>query len=179
VLSVRASEHRKRLIVLILGVVAAAATVPRFVPQNDLQRAVQALAHGVGASSNGRAALWAEAWRVFSDHPWAGIGTGGFAALEPLLRYPHNFILELAAECGALGLGLAVVAVCSAAARGLRLWANGESEDRVAACFVCAFLVAAVVNGCLSGDLPINASIWTAMGLACAAAARARLGARG
>jgi len=73
----------------------------------------------------------AAAWRIFLDHPVAGVGAGNFGAHyeayagevgtaarlwgEPdVRRYPHNLYLEVAAETGLLGLatfGL-VVAAC-------------------------------------------------------------------
>jgi hypothetical protein len=48
------------------------------------------------------------AWAIAADHPWVGVGPGGFGgALPPYLRpgdnetrYAHDLPLQLAAECG-------------------------------------------------------------------------------
>jgi O-antigen ligase len=80
--------------------------------------------------SSGRGELWNVAWRMWQDHPVAGVGLQGFLdasgdyarALGPL-KYAefiteqphvvHNSVLELLAETGIVGLGLflAVVAI--------------------------------------------------------------------
>jgi hypothetical protein len=52
---------------------------------------------------------WASAWKMISDHPWLGVGTGNFARIYPLhiqpgayepIVEPHNFILEVWATYG-------------------------------------------------------------------------------
>jgi len=53
----------------------------------------------------GRAVCYVLALQVFRDHLLIGAGTEGYAALTGIL-YPHNLILEFAAETGLLGLAL-------------------------------------------------------------------------
>jgi O-antigen ligase len=60
-----------------------------------------------------RAAHWYAAWRMFSDHPWTGVGLGNYATAYEryaLPRWPdplghaHNYYLNIAAEAGLPGL---------------------------------------------------------------------------
>jgi tetratricopeptide (TPR) repeat protein len=57
---------------------------------------------------------WWTALRVFSAHPWLGVGPGAFGEAYPAFRaapwglnslYAHNFVLEFLAERGLLGAG--------------------------------------------------------------------------
>jgi hypothetical protein len=55
-----------------------------------------------------RAGNFRAAWRMAADHPWIGVGPGGFSELYPRYRQPgdnetrhvHNLPLELGAELG-------------------------------------------------------------------------------
>jgi O-antigen ligase len=47
-----------------------------------------------------RIKIYSAAWQLFKNKPFFGLGTGGF----PGGGYPHNIILEIAAENGLLGL---------------------------------------------------------------------------
>ncbi|MFQ6014410.1 MAG: O-antigen ligase family protein [Anaerolineae bacterium] len=70
-----------------------------------------------------RMAHWIAGWRMFSDHPWLGVGVGNYAAVYPAYALPgwedplghaHNYYLNVAAEAGLLGLMayLIFVAAC-------------------------------------------------------------------
>ncbi len=78
----------------------------------------------IGAIAGGggelRPALWSAAWTDFVDHPILGTGAGGFGThifrsgtkvlgSDDGAVYPHNLVLELAAELGAVGLVLGAV----------------------------------------------------------------------
>ena len=81
------------------------------------------LAEG-NTASPGRAAEWAKAWLIFTEHPWLGVGWQGYAhegfALamrDPSFRHydagvlfthSHNSFLEILAEMGLLGSILVV-----------------------------------------------------------------------
>jgi len=86
--------------------------------------------------SNGRGELWNVAWRMWQDHPVAGVGlqgfldsAGGYARLLGPLEFSefiteqphvvHNSFLEMLAETGIVGLGLylTVVAISLRCAR--------------------------------------------------------------
>ncbi|MCD6291641.1 MAG: O-antigen ligase family protein [Anaerolineae bacterium] len=60
-----------------------------------------------------RLAQWWAAWRMFSDHPWLGVGIGNYATAYPAYALPrwylslghaHNYYLNAAAETGLIGL---------------------------------------------------------------------------
>ena len=60
-----------------------------------------------------RLAHWYAAWRMFSDRPWLGVGTGQYATTYPTVALPrwqeplghaHNIYLNVLAEGGLLGL---------------------------------------------------------------------------
>jgi len=60
-----------------------------------------------------RAAHWQAAWRMFSLHPWVGVGLGQYSAVYPLVAVPrwtnplgnaHNALLNTLAEGGLVGL---------------------------------------------------------------------------
>ncbi len=85
---------------------------------------------GDTASGSIRLYLWHEAWLMFTQSPWLGVGTGQFAThhfqLLPILRptnitglynNAHNLIFQTAAEMGIVGV-LALLAP-------LLLWLNG------------------------------------------------------
>jgi O-antigen ligase len=60
-----------------------------------------------------RVAHWQAAWRMWTDHPWLGVGIGNYEPAYaryalPLwpqaLGHAHNYYLNVAAETGAIGL---------------------------------------------------------------------------
>jgi O-antigen ligase len=68
------------------------------------------------ASMHARLQLWSAAWSVFLDNPWTGVGIHNFALayrnflppqselIDPRITpWPHNLVLEVAAECGLIG----------------------------------------------------------------------------
>lgn len=96
---------------------------------------------------SGRADVWTVAWRVFEDHPFQGVGLGGFreasaahvlqpgqlTAVEHIVDKPkvvHNTYLQLLAETGVIGLALylaALIAFLAASWRAARLFdARGD-----------------------------------------------------
>jgi O-antigen ligase len=64
--------------------------------------------------SEARLRLWQDAISIAADHPWTGVGWGGFATASPLarsdedLRFAHNEFLQQAAESGFPGLLLTI-----------------------------------------------------------------------
>ncbi|MGH7899066.1 MAG: O-antigen ligase family protein, partial [Candidatus Binatia bacterium] len=64
-----------------------------------------------GTGTLGRLAIWRAGLAMFQDHWLGGVGLGRFADFfveyrvnTYYTRYPHNFLLEIAAELGVLGL---------------------------------------------------------------------------
>ena len=84
-----------------------------------------------GGGTSGRSEIWTVAWKIFTDHPWVGIGLSNFQTVEP--RYTlksgaitrvelisedphlvHNVYLQLLTETGVVGalIFLVVIAGC-------------------------------------------------------------------
>ncbi|MCR1782007.1 O-antigen ligase family protein [Nocardioides carbamazepini] len=131
-----------------------------------------------------RPLVWAEAWRQAADHPWLGVGPGGFrsaatdsvsavAAQPP--EHPHNLLLTVLADRGVVGaaLGIVVVAGCVLAVR--RHVLSPQQADpavrvlRIRSIAVIAGLAAVAVHG--GFDMPlrnpiVSGLVWTLLGLA-------------
>jgi len=67
--------------------------------------------HGLtpGGTAGQRYSFSESAWQAFLTKPLLGWGAGGWTTLwhysdERVLKYPHNFVLEIAAEQGLVGL---------------------------------------------------------------------------
>jgi O-antigen ligase len=156
---------------IVLGVLGAS----HIVPGAAMSRAAGILVGGEsGLDTTGRTGLWAAAWQSFLDHPWLGVGTGGFAAVDPLNAYPHNLLLETASEWGLLGLvpllgvlGVAVAKMAGAVRR------PPQGEGSLAA-LLAALFTAAFVNAMVSGDITWNSDVWLTLGLGLGLASRAR-----
>lgn len=110
------------------------------------------LAAGGDTSSETRLHLFGAAIAIFGDHPIIGAGTAGFASLSSSYagayftdRYPHNAVLQIAAEYGVVGLAV-FTALALAALRRRVPAANGAAALQV----VFTYLL---LNAMLSGDI--------------------------
>lgn len=109
------------LTLLVVGIIALGPTLITFLPGAYLTRisdifqfaALSNLATVEITDSNfaviERAAHWLAAWRMFSLHPWLGVGLGQYATVYPLVAIPrwadplghaHNYLLNILAEGG-------------------------------------------------------------------------------
>jgi O-antigen ligase len=159
-------EARKRLLVVGGAVAGAAILVPQLVPGGAISRSFSVLLTGSGGGSNGRFGLFGQAWNIFAAHPLLGVGTGGFGAFATdQERYPHNIVLEAAAELGIVG-GLLVLGIIFVSFRAaVRVWKREGPADRQRAALALSLLGFAVVNSMVSGDLAGNGTVWLAAGL--------------
>lgn len=161
-------ESRRRIPLILVGGLLAAVLVSQVVPGQAVNRALSVLTGtGAGVSSNGRSALWHQAFQAFGAHPFTGVGTGGFAAINPENMYPHNMLLEVASELGLAGLVPMLGIILTGAATLLGNWrrANVRGHDRARPALVAALFVAALANAMFSGDLSLNGDVWLALGL--------------
>jgi O-antigen ligase len=112
----------------------------------------------------GRTPLYHEAWRLFQQHPIVGTGLHGFEANYGYLvgfTYPHNLVLQVAAESGLLG-SCALALVLLRTARTIR---PRPSQGRLeAACAACGLLVFAASQ--FSGDYYDSRFCWIYLTLA-------------
>lgn len=124
-----------------------------------------------------RPLIWAEAWRQATQHPWFGVGPGGYEAAasgsasaisgEPA-EHPHDLFLTVLADRGTIGVGVGVIVLvgCFLVVRRRVLRPDAGSPAGVA---VVAALVAVAVH-CLF-DMPlrnpiVSGLVWTLLGLA-------------
>ena len=165
-LTLKERETRLRLVFFVGAGVAMAVLAAQILPGQSISRSLSFLTgSGSGLSSTGRYALWSEAQSLFVDHPLFGIGTGGFFAADGVNHYPHNLLVEVAAELGFVGLALLLAFLVSSAASVARARRVSSGEDRSAAAVVTALFAAALVNSLFSGDIQTNAGLWLAAGL--------------
>ena len=152
---------QRRLLLVGAALLGAAIVAPLLLPSSSIGRAISALVgSGSGVSSNGRSELWAQAFAAFATHPLFGLGTGGFASLNPELRYPHNLLLEMSVELGVVGTVLVAGVIVGFATRLLAAWRMGSGTDRIAAATLIALFLMIFVNALFSGAIQDNAELW-------------------
>lgn len=160
---------------LVGAVILAVAFASQLVPGAAIERAASLLVGGVeGQDANGRAELWAQAWQTFVEHPWLGVGTGGFAAVAPGDVYPHNLVLEAAAEWGLVGLLALGGILAIGAAQIVRAVRWPPPDERGLTVLVAALFTAALANAMFSGDITANSNLWLTLGLGLGLASRSR-----
>ncbi len=152
---------RRRLLLVGGGLLAAAIVVPLALPSSSIGRAVSTLVgSGGGLSSNGRSELWTQAYAAFASHPLLGIGTGGFASLNPALLYPHNLLFEMSVELGTVGALLIVGVIAGFSIRLLRAWRMTYDRDKIEAAALITLFTMIFVNALFSGAIQDNAELW-------------------
>ena len=167
-----AGAPRRRLIVL-GAVILSVAIASQIVPGDAMDRAASVIVGGTGGRDpNGRTELWAQALNLFASNPWSGIGTGGFAAVEPLELYPHNLLLEVAVELGLLGLVPLIGALVAGTIAIARSLTAPVAADRGLSLLVAALFTAALVNAMFSADITANSDVWLLLGLGVGLASR-------
>jgi len=109
-------------------------------------------------SAGTRLTLYQGAWAMFEDNPLIGAGTAGFAATSARYvgasdadLYPHNALLQFAAEYGVLGIALFGILVVLALIRAL------PSGDPTA---IRALFVFALLNAMVSGNIFDDRTLW-------------------
>jgi O-antigen ligase len=175
VLLARSRTSALRVAAVCASLAVAWIAVSVAVPSGATHRSLSILSGSKsGVAANGRDQLWTAAWHTFTTHPALGIGTGSFATADRvevcpgpgcLDRYPHNVVLEAAAELGLPG-ALAILAVIGAGALGLRRARRAAvGPGRTQAAVVIALFVAAFTTAMLSGDLSGDGDVWLAAGI--------------
>jgi len=114
------------------------------------------------ASMHARLQLWAAAWSMFLDHPWSGVGIHNFVLAYRQYRpaaelidsritpWPHNLPLEIAAECGLIGVFALFFLAGSLVRQAAALWRTGiGSVHRAALVGLCGLALLALVEASL------------------------------
>jgi O-antigen ligase len=167
VLLARTRGAALRIVLMTLLVAASFIVVVHLVPSGALSRSLSTITGTrSGLASNGRDQLWTAAWTTFADHPTLGVGTGSFATVARREvcpgpgcrdRYPHNILLEAAAELGILGALLVIGILVSGARAILRAY---HSNPFGPACIVFALFTASTVTAMLTGDIAGDHGLW-------------------
>jgi O-antigen ligase len=110
-----------------------------------------------------RLTLYRWALEMFAEKPLAGWGLGGwsyYALDRDIPAYPHNLVLEIAAEEGVLGLAAlgSLLLTVSLALR--RIWRSSPDLSFIAPVF--AFSLLATMT---SGDINVNRPLWLWCGM--------------
>jgi O-antigen ligase len=113
--------------------------------------------------------LYQLAWQVFSKHIITGGGIGSFMVLSGVFKYPHNVILEIAAELGLIGLLLFSALLLWPCYVCLRYWRRIDINISVSLLSVFLYsLLIALANSSITSDRLLIIS----MGLLCFPACR-------
>jgi len=175
-LTAASRRGRRRLLLVTGGLILAAVVAAVIVPGATIGRALSTIAgSSSGLSSNGRSALWSQAYTAFGAHPFLGLGTGAFASLNPAEPYPHDIFLEMAVELGIVGVLLIVAIIASLTARLVQAWRTASDRDKLDAAVLITLFVTALVNALFSGAIQDNKEIWVWGGLGVGMSARLAL----
>lgn len=103
------------LSVILIGIVVYFLILTNAITYNGENRIIKSvfmLIHGADVS-NGRNVLYGEAIRLFKEHPFVGIGWGGFRkysrSILSMTTNVHNVYLQLLCEIGILGVAVLAV----------------------------------------------------------------------
>lgn len=163
---------RSLLIVAILAITVAGVFVSGLVPATSLERFSGLIdqEQGIDTSSQARLMVMQVAWHLFTTSPFIGRGTGSVSAFDVgrELTYPHNILLELAAETGIVGLGLYLAIVSMVLWQLLANWSQQTAASPLYLALL-ATIIFTLLNAMVSGDLNDNRDLWLFAGTAVAA----------
>jgi O-antigen ligase len=169
--NVRSGRFLRSLLVIgIMGVAILGILLSGLIPAASLQRFDLLVNEAdADASSQARLMVMQVAWRLFTTSPIVGRGTGSVSVFGAGREqvYPHNILLELAAENGLLGLSIYLGLV------GMVLWRllsslSRRSDHRQLRLTLLALVVFTLLNAMVSGDLGDNRGLWLFAGIAIA-----------
>jgi len=106
--------------------------------------------------------------KMFSEHPFIGVGIQGFRFLSPnplTYNYPHNLILELGSELGLLA-AISFLAIAAYAFREI-WWQLRDPNQSGNSCVLTVFLLLIFVflDAMVSGDINDLRFMWFVFGL--------------
>jgi O-antigen ligase len=130
---------------------------------------------------SGRKDIWAATWEMFAEHPFAGVGFGGF--WTAVSRYhkgsggsvpqqAHNDYLEILASGGIVGAALVVLFFFLLVRQSLPRLRGGSPFARSAALGALTGLCGVCVHSLVEFGLHVPSNAYAALALAAAAAAR-------
>jgi O-antigen ligase len=105
------------------------------------------------------------AWQGFIEHPFKGVGIGGwptYHGLGDIHIHPHNIFLETMCELGVIGLSLLLVVLGSVA---YALWNMRHKPFTRELIMVLSLLIFSGVNALKTGDYNDNILLFTCIGM--------------
>lgn len=170
----RQLENKARVLI-ILGILAGVVLFTfssGLVPAAAFERYTLLLSNSAADSSaQARLAVMRDAWQLFVTRPFLGWGTGAVSAFgagrEQL--YPHNILLELAAETGLVGVSLYLILFAMVFYRLLKKIGSTSHQQPIWMALM-AMLLFTLLNAMVSGDLNANRDLFLFSGVAVAAA---------
>jgi len=173
VLSARSFLHIKierrafKLFVLFLFAVIITASASHEIFPN-LEKRTQNVLTGGDLSTNARLHLYQAAFDQWTESPIWGVGTGHFSdpvVLADIKAYPHNIILELAAETGLFGVLVFITMVGFAFSKGIIYIYTKKGLVRIMSRFLLVACCFALMNAMISYDINGNRILFTFVGL--------------
>jgi len=152
--------------VAVIGGLGAVLLPLIWIPQASFDY-LSSLAHPPQAMGT-RNDLMALGVKMFSEHPFMGVGIQGFRFLSPnplTYNYPHNLILELGSELGLLA-AIAFLAIAGCAFREIWKQLRNRSPSRNSPVLtVFLLLVFVFLDAMVSGDINDLRFMWFVFGL--------------
>jgi O-antigen ligase len=167
--SIAGPGHRMRsmLTIGIIVIVALGVFSSGLIPAASLERFDTLFNESdVDTSAQARRLVMDQAWQLFTTSPVIGHGTGSVSAFGAGRDqiYPHNILLELAAETGLLGLGL-YLAIVGMVLQRLLSRLSGASAQKPLWLTLLAMVLFSLLNAMVSGDLSDNRDMWLFAGI--------------
>jgi O-antigen ligase len=101
---------RRQIVATSVTVMVTMAAALLVVPASSGERLSTIPNELVGGELSGRSSIWAAGFDLFREHPFLGVGAGGYLhSVRPVVLPPnvaHNTFLSVLAELGIIGLGI-------------------------------------------------------------------------
>ena len=109
-----------------------------------------------------RIVQWQEAIRNFVENPFLGIGMGNFDSIAP---FPHNIILEVAAEFGILGLFI-FISLCYTVVRKATVFLKNKqlSKSHMLMRLLLVLFIYTLTHAMISGHIANQTKLYICMG---------------
>lgn len=154
------------IVVVLFAAIIIASAGQEFFP--TLEYRAQNIMAGKDASSTSRLYLYPAAFDLWAKSPILGGGTGQFGVAvtgDDVQAYPHNIIVEVAAETGLLGVLVLIAMIGFAFSNGFIHLCAQEGLSRIVSRYLLVACCFSLLNAMVSYDINGNKMLFTFMGL--------------